>query len=63
MNIRVRRETIGMNQQELADAAGVSRVAITRYESGQRVPPLDIAVRIAAALGCKADDLIDHKEN
>ena len=48
-----------MSQEELAQASGVSRVAIARYESGKRTPSISIAARIAKALGCKLDDLID----
>lgn len=59
MDIKKIRQQIGMSQEELAQAANVSRVAITRYEAGKRVPNIEIAARIAKALGCKVDDLID----
>lgn len=59
MSIKDKRLAAKMSQEELAQAASVSRVAITRYEAGERVPNLEIAARIAKALGCKVDDLID----
>lgn len=59
MSIKDKRLAANMSQEELATAASVSRVAITRYEAGERVPNLEIAARIAKALGCKVDDLID----
>lgn len=61
MDIKKMRLTVGMSQEDLAKAAGVSRVAIARYESGERVPSVIIAARIANALGCKVDDLIKEE--
>lgn len=58
MSIKDKRIAINMSQEELAQASGVSRVAIARYEAGTRVPNIVIAARIAKALGCKLDDLI-----
>lgn len=60
MSIKDKRIAADMSQEELAKASGVSRVAITRYETGERVPNIEIASRIAKALGCKVDDLIDN---
>lgn len=59
MSIKDKRIAAKMSQEELAQASGVSRVAIARYETGERVPNIKIAARIANALGCKIDDLID----
>lgn len=59
MDIKAARLKAGMNQETLAKAAGVSRVSIARYESGERVPDVVTAAKIARALGCKVDDLID----
>lgn len=60
MSIKDKRLAASMSQEKLAKAAGVSRVAITRYEAGERVPSLEIAARIARALGCKVDDLLQE---
>jgi transcriptional regulator with XRE-family HTH domain len=35
---RLLRRRLGISQQELADALGVSRPALSRWESGQRSP-------------------------
>ena len=61
MDIKKMRLNVGMSQEDLAKASGVSRVAIARYESGERVPSVIIAARIANALGCKVDDLIKEE--
>lgn len=58
MAIKKIRESAGMSQEALANASGVTRVSIARYESGERIPPLDIAARIARALNCTIDDLM-----
>lgn len=59
MSIKDKRIAANMSQKELAQASNVSRVAITRYETGERVPSIEIAAKIAKALNCKVDDLID----
>lgn len=58
MDIKRARLQAGMSQEALARAVGVTRVAIARYETGERTPNVRIASRIAEALGCKLDDLI-----
>lgn len=52
----------GMSRQALADAAQVARVSIGRYEKGDRVPDLNIANRLAKAIGCSIEDLIDDEK-
>lgn len=46
-------------QSDLAEKAGISREAVGNYENNRRQPPVDIASRIAAALGVSADYLIN----
>lgn len=60
-NIKERREALHMSQEDLAVKSSVSRVSIARYEAGERIPNVDIAARIAAALGCTVDELITEK--
>ena len=60
-NIKDRREALHLSQEDLAAKANVSRVSIARYEAGERIPSVDIAARIAAALGCTVDELIHEK--
>ena len=56
--IKFFREDVGLTQHQLAELAGISREAIGNYENGRRVPPVDIAQRIATALKMSVDDLI-----
>lgn len=58
MNLRDYRHLAKLTLKELANKAGISYSSIFRYESGERVPTLDVAAKLAAALNCSVDDLI-----
>src|SRR3954462_13810942 len=51
------RQEAGLSQAGLAAAAGVHLRQIHRYESGEQQPALDVAQRLAAALGVTLDEL------
>lgn len=55
--LRAVRSDRGMTQDELADAAGVSRDSVRRWELGINTPGLDAACALADALACSVDDL------
>ncbi|MEU4804368.1 XRE family transcriptional regulator [Actinosynnema sp. NPDC023587] len=55
------RRAIGMTQDDLLAAAGISQVAMSRYENNQRTPDEDTTARLAAALGVTPRFLVrDH---
>lgn len=56
--IRESRKTKKMTQEALADATGLSQMSVRRYESDDRMPPADIAARIATALGVDVNYLL-----
>ena len=60
-NLREIRKQRGMTQSDLARAAQIHRVTIARYESGQCVPSVDKALRLASALGVSLDALINRE--
>ena len=62
MELKHRRESKRWTQGQLSLKSGVSRISISRYESGQREPTLTIAAKLAAALNCSVDDLVERKE-
>ena len=48
-----------MTQKQLADAAQIAAGSVSAYENGQKLPPVDAAGRIAAALGVSLDWLLN----
>ena len=50
--VRRRRRERGLNQRQLAATVGRDRSTISRWEAGERLPPLPALVALAAALGC-----------
>lgn len=55
--LKRRRAELGMSQVELAEAAGVDKRQIRRYEAGDQQPVLSVAVAIANALKISVGDL------
>lgn len=60
MTLRNRRADAGLSQTELGRRVGKDRQTIHAYEQRRHVPPLDVAARMATALGCSLDDLEAH---
>lgn len=59
--VRLYRDRAGLTQQQLADAAYVSRGYITRIENGLNIPAVPVLEQLAAALGVTREDLLDSK--
>src|SRR5919198_4505538 len=55
--LRRLRQEAGLSQAGLAAAAGIHLRQIHRYESGEQQPALDVAQRLATALGVTLDEL------
>ncbi|MFN2311881.1 MAG: substrate-binding domain-containing protein [Spirochaetia bacterium] len=55
--VRRFRDDRGWSQQELADRTGLSRTGIGAIESGRLVPSTSAALALAAAFGCKVEDV------
>lgn len=53
--VRRHRELLRLNQEELADRAGIDRTYISGVERGVRNPSLMVMQRIATALGSDLD--------
>lgn len=51
-----------LSQVALAEATGISRDAISKYERGDSVPSVDYAKRIADALGVSLDYLVSDND-
>ena len=55
MNIREKREYLGMSQKELADIVGIAQSTLCDIEQGRSKPSLPVAIKIANAIG--VDDI------
>lgn len=51
-----------MTQRELAKVVGITASAITQYETGARKPDIVTLKKLAAALHCTADQLLEPIE-
>ncbi len=58
-NLVSMRKLHGMTQEDLAEAVGVSRQALSKWESGETVPDLEKSALLAEALGVTLDDLVN----
>jgi transcriptional regulator with XRE-family HTH domain len=56
--IRIRRNELRMSQEALADAARITRTHMGEVERGSRNVSLLAVIRIAAAMKCRASDLM-----
>tara|TARA_B100000029_G_scaffold186327_1_gene183663 strand:+ start:3360 stop:3572 length:213 start_codon:yes stop_codon:yes gene_type:complete len=56
-NLEELRKSVGLTQQELSESADVSRKSINAIENGIYVPSTVLALKIAAKLDCKVEDL------
>jgi transcriptional regulator with XRE-family HTH domain len=59
-HIRAARAKLGVGQRELARRAGISTATLSRIERGEVRVGLDTAIRLAAALGIPATQLLDE---
>ena len=64
MNLFEMRKKKNLTMRQLADSVGITESMVSLIESGQRCPSVKVLRRIAAALGCTLDDLLqdDQKE-
>ncbi len=60
--LRGHRERLGISQEALAHAAGVHRTYVGMLERGERQPTIDVAARIASALGTELSVLVIEAE-
>jgi len=58
-NVRLLRAHAHISQEELASRADIHRTQITFFETGQRMPLLGTAVKLAAALEVELSTLLD----
>ena len=52
-----------MSQEDLAEALGVSRQSVSKWENGNAVPDLDRLVKLSELFGVSLDQLVNGNEN
>lgn len=57
-NIAVRRKTLGMSQEILAEKIGITQQALARMEQGKIAPKLTRLPELAGSLQCTVADLM-----
>lgn len=62
-NLRSTRSRLGLSQQELAAAAGITRQTVSGIEGGLYSPSAAVALRLARALACRVEDLFWLEED
>ena len=50
----------GETQEQVADSVGISYVSLSRYETGQRIPKINIVKKLANYFGVSLDDLLGN---
>ena len=60
--LRNLRAQSGKNQDEVAEECGISRIALARYEGGQRMPKMNILAKLAECYGVTVDYLMGRDE-
>lgn len=61
-NLKYYRLKQNMSRKELASLAGVTPMAITYYESGERRPNMDTIKKLAVALGVRTTDFLNRRD-
>ena len=51
------RQKANISQEELAEKVGISRISMSNYERGERIPAVDVFACIANALNVSMDEL------
>ena len=57
------RKLKGLTQEQLADSIGVSKAAVSKWESGSTYPDITLLSPIARLLGTTVDGLLEFEEN
>mgnify|MGYP001169637501 CR=1 FL=1 len=57
----VQRKERGITQQQLADFIGVSKAAVSKWETGQTYPDITLLPALAAYFDLRIDDLLDYE--
>lgn len=62
-HVKQHRARVGMTQEQLAAACGVSRQSINSIERGKYIPSLPLALQLARVFECTTDELFESVED
>lgn len=60
--VRELRDGVGLTQQQLADAVGVTRQTVIAIERNRYSPSLEVAFRVALALGAPIGEVFAYTD-
>lgn len=58
--IKYKRVILNMTQKDLSDLVGVSQAALSKYELGESTPSVKVLKKLAKALNCTVDELLEN---
>lgn len=61
INARKIRKQRGLNQCEVARRVGIEQGSLSDIENEKKNPSFDVLIRLALALDCSLDELVDVK--
>lgn len=60
-NLRSKRRELGLTQRQLAEKLGYTEKAVSKWESGNALPPSSVLIALADAVHASIDELLDVK--
>ena len=60
-NVKMLRKQAGMSQEQLAEKLGVSRQAVTKWETGAGIPDIENIMAISTLFDISIDDLLSNE--
>lgn len=60
--LRALRKAVDKTQDQVSEACGFSRIALTRYETGTRMPKTEFAARLAEYYGVSVDYILGRDD-
>lgn len=60
VGIQAKRKEAGLTQQELAEAIGCQRGALSMWEAGKSWPPARLLPKLAETLQCSIEELYEE---
>ena len=61
-NLSLLRRAVGLSQEKAAEAVGVTRQALAKWESGETPPDVLCCDRLAELYGVSLDDLLHYEQ-